>query len=355
MTALHILGLMSGTSLDGLDMALCRFYKENGAWRYEVLASACEDYPAALKNKLSQLPAAGGEELARAHAEYGLYLGQAINRFRKTNSLRIDLVSSHGHTVFHQPENGFTFQLGSGAAIAATCGIDTICDFRTTDVALGGQGAPLVPVGDELLFGDYDYCLNIGGIANISYHENGKRVAFDVCPANIVLNGLSELLGKPYDDCGRFAQAGKTDKKLLEKLDALDYYHTAPPKSIGREWVDAVVFPLLRSSGLSVHDQLRTFTEHIAAQIMRSCIHPVIKKGMLVTGGGAFNTFLVDRLNAGKPELHIAAGKPETVKFKEAIIFAFLGLLRHQHEPNALSSVTGASRNSIGGCIYSGK
>lgn len=354
MKTITVIGLMSGTSLDGLDLALCRFTKENGRWQFVVQAASCMPYPESWTERLKALPLCSGLELAQAHADYGRYLGEAVRQFQAACGLPADLVASHGHTIFHQPASGLTFQLGSGAAVAAACGIRTASDFRTTDVALGGQGAPLVPIGDALLFGDYDYCLNIGGIANISYNENGQRLAFDCCPANMVLNRLSETLGAAYDAGGAFARAGKLNEDVLQQLNALDYYKAAAPKSLGREWVETAVFPLFAASGLNVHDQLRTFTEHIAQQITASCKNAVQGKGLLATGGGAFNGFLIERIRALAPALPVTVPDEQTIKFKEAIIFGFLGALRTEGEINCLRSVTGASRNSIGGALYEG-
>lgn len=357
MSTINILGMMSGTSLDGLDLALCRFRNENGQWRYEVADAACIGYPEEWIKRLQALPGGTALELAAAHAEYGHYLGTEARKFLDRSGEKAGLIASHGHTIFHQPGRSLTFQLGSGAAIAAAAGTDTVCDFRTTDVARHGQGAPLVPIGDELLFSDYDYCLNIGGIANISYPSSGRRLAYDVCPANMVLNHLSNLLGMAYDDGGAVARSGKLHHDLLRRLNELDYYQAAAPKSLGREWVEEQVFPLLEKTGLPPADLLCTFTEHVAYQVVRSCELPVKRKGMLATGGGAFNSFLIERINAMKPELDIRVTDElrETIKFKEAIIFAFLGLLRMTGEFNSLSSVTGANRNSCGGGIYSAK
>lgn len=271
-----------------------------------------------------------------------------INQFTKAHNLQAELVASHGHTIFHQPEKAFTFQLGHGASIAAETGITTVADFRSGDVALGGQGAPLVPVGDRLLFNDYNMCLNLGGFANISYEENHKRIAFDICPVNILLNDLAMRLGKQYDAGGALGRTGRVDDKLLSRLNHLDFYREKPPKSLGREWLDTYFIPLLDESTIPVKDKLHTLYEHIAIQIAG-----VSKKNgrILITGGGTFNTFLLERIKE-----HIAVEMvipaDTIINYKEALIFAFLGLLRYLGEINCYASVTGAKRDSSTGVIY---
>lgn len=269
--------------------------------------------------------------------------------FLNRNRLSANYIGSHGHTIFHQPGRGFTSQIGEGAAMAQASGIPVICDFRTGDVARGGQGAPLVPIGDEHLFGDCDYCLNIGGFANISYRQESKRIAFDVCPANIVLNKLAGKLGLPYDDEGRVAASGMLNTELLEKLNSLEYYHLAPPKSLGREWVDTTFSPLLNKS-IPAADLLRTVTEHIAVNISR-CASFKSGETMLVTGGGALNRYLIDRIRS-LSSINIQLPDKQIIDFKEALIFAFLAYLRILERPNSLASVTGAASDSCTGCIY---
>jgi len=338
---------MSGTSLDGLDLALCRFSEENGTFQYEVLKTSTLPYPPEWAQRLQQVENGSAAELGFAHAAYGRYLGERSKEFLQDH--KADLISSHGHTIFHQPERGFTFQLGSGAGIAAAAGVRTVCDFRTTDVALGGQGAPLVPIGDELLFGSYAACLNIGGIANVSYRENDKRVAYDLCAANMVLNALSRKAGKTYDEDGAMARSGTVDAALLEQLNALPYYKKPFPKSLGKEHVLAEVFPLLQRAEISLENLLRTFTEHAAQQIAKS--FEKISGAVLATGGGAHNTFLIERIRA-LSGAQIVVPDRATVDFKEAIVFAFLGWLRVNGKINSLRSVTGAGRDSVGGCVY---
>lgn len=346
----RVAGLMSGTSLDGVDIACCYFREENGQWEYAIVRAETFPYPAEWKARLQQLPMASAMELARAHSDYGRYLGNLVNDFLTQHHLEAELVASHGHTIFHQPHLGFTCQIGDGAAIAAACGIPVISDFRSLDVALGGQGAPLVPLGDQMLFGGYDSCLNIGGFANISFENEGRRIAYDICPANIILNYLSEELGHPYDRDGLLAASGKVNENLLQQLNKTGYYLLPPPKSLGREWVENTILPLLSSYNISGYDKLRTATEHIAIQLSKAIGNTPDQK-VLVTGGGAFNIFMLQRLvNLTTTQLFIPDN--QLVNFKEALVFALLGVLRLRGEPNCLAAVTGAGENACGGAFF---
>ncbi len=343
-----VVGTMSGTSLDGLDLAAVEFTYNAHRWEFTVVAAETIAYTTEWEEKLKSSPTLSGEQLIELHYSYGRFTGQEIKKFLQKHALAPDLIASHGHTVFHQPEKGFTFQLGNGAPIAAETGIPTVADFRTGDVALGGQGAPLVPVGDRMLFADYESCLNLGGFANISFDQYGKRIAFDICPVNFILNDLAQKSGWPYDAGGELGRAGKVNKKLLEQLNQLAFYRQPPPKSLGREWMDDHFMPIMAASGISLNDQLRTAYEHIAMQI--SDASPGTGK-MLVTGGGAFNTFLIERLKYHlKSEIVIPHA--EIIQFKEAIVFAFLGLLRFLGDINCYASVTGARRDSSVGVIF---
>lgn len=345
-----VVGTMSGTSLDGLDLAAVEFRRSKNRWNFSIVAAETKKYSGEWEEKLRTAPKLSGEQLIVLHNVYGQFTGQQINRFIKTRQLLPDLIASHGHTVFHQPEKGFTFQAGNGACIAAETGITTVADFRTSDVALGGQGAPLVPVGDRLLFPEYEACLNLGGFANISFEQNGKRIAFDICPVNFILNDLAQKLIKPYDENGELGRQGAIDNQLLEKLNQLEFYAQNPPKSLGREWVDKNFLPIMEKSNLPVQDQLRTAYEHLALQIAKAA--PASGK-MLVTGGGAFNSFLMERLRQHL-KCEIVIPSSEIINYKEALVFAFLGLLRYLGEINCYASVTGASRDSSSGVIFPG-
>ena len=346
---IDVVGLMSGTSLDGLDLC-CVAFDYDGRWHYRIVQAESVDYPADLRGKLATAQSMTALEYARLHSDYGLYLGAQVKVFVDRYGLKPDLVASHGQTIFHQPGVRFTAQIGSGAGIAAVSGIDTVCDFRTTDVALGGQGAPLVPIGDAVLFGDYDACLNLGGFSNISFAEGEKRLAYDICPVNFVLNRYAGRLGLPYDRDGALARGGHVCAELLAALNALPFYTQRGPKSLGRERVESDVYPLVDSFGLPEADVLATFVEHVAQQVSRQ-----VKGGrVLVTGGGARNGFLVERMQACAPHARYVVPDPLTVDFKEALIFALLGALYVADRPNCLASVTGAVHDNIGGCLYKG-
>ncbi len=370
---INVLGLMSGTSLDGLDLCLVNFKYINGRWQYSIIKAEDEKYPGQLHEKLANAQSMSAEEYACLHTGYGMYLGARVKAFMERNSLegKVDLVASHGQTVFHQPapsfhcggiqSYGWTGQIGCGAGIAAASGVDTVCDFRTSDVAYGGQGAPLVPVGDRNLFPDFDFCLNIGGFSNISFDGGNERTAFDISPVNYVLNHYAGTIGLDYDKDGALARSGKVCMELFNALNDLEYYHRPAPKSLGREWVEENIFPLVESYGLELKDAMATYTEHAAYQVARTVKESAGtiavknadgKMRMLVTGGGAFNNYLVERMAALAPECEFVVPDSLTVCFKEALIFAFLGALYAFNVPSCLASVTGARISNIGGALY---
>lgn len=344
---------MSGTSLDGLDIALCEFSLENEQVQsFKIQEAITIPYTESQKESL-QLMQASALDLVKVDFAFGKLIGESVKAFLVSKKLKVDFVASHGHTVFHQPYLGFTSQIGNGAAVSAASGLPVVSDFRSMDVALGGQGAPLVPIGDLLLFDQYKYCLNLGGIANISVKENGQIYAFDVCPANMPLNVLVNEIGLQYDEDGKLARSGSINHDLLAKLNALDFYAKTPPKSLGKEWVDTVFMPIITSSDCSLEDILATICEHIALQISEVVSESNEISKMLVTGGGAFNTFLIERIIFKlNNRCEVFVPDAQLVGFKEALIFAFLGLLRVQNKPNALQSVTGASNDNIGGALY---
>ncbi|MCB0399329.1 MAG: anhydro-N-acetylmuramic acid kinase, partial [Winogradskyella sp.] len=289
------------------------------------------------------------EELKEIDINYSNYLAKEINNFiNKHKITNIDFVSSHGHTALHQPENGLTYQIGNHQVFAEVLQQKVICDFRVQDVEYGGQGAPLVPIGDRLLFHNYKYCLNLGGFANVSFEKNNERLAFDICPMNIVLNHYVSKLNLEYDDRGRMASTGKVNKDLLAELNQLEFYNQLPPKSLGLEWVKRFVLPLIDSYNLKVEDILRTFIEHIAIQISKVLENQ--STSILITGGGAFNDFLIQRLKE-KTISNIVIPDNEIVEFKEALVFGLLGVLKERNEINCLKSVTGAVRDHSSGKI----
>ncbi len=342
------IGIMSGTSLDGVDLAYCIFVEDNNKWEFQINVAKTVEYSKGWKQKLSNLKKSNAEFFSKVNVEYGHYLGSLVREFINETKIEPDIVASHGHTVFHQPENKLSVQIGDGPAISSYLDCPVVFDFRSLDVALGGQGAPLVPLGDKLLFSDYDFCINIGGFANISFEENNERLAFDICPANIVLNEISQIEGNDFDRNGEMAKLGSINSELLAQLNNLDYYKSAFPKSLGMEWVMKNFKPIVESFNISNFDKLRTLVEHISIQISNSINKNDSK--VLLSGGGTKNSFLVDRISFHtKANLVIPA---ETIiDFKEAMIFAFLGVLCSRNQINCLSSVTGASRDSVCGII----
>ncbi len=345
---MNILGIMSGTSLDGLDLAICSFWESGQKWIYRLHAVETIPYPGEWKRKLQAAPHLSGIDLLNLHQDYGNWIADNVARFIASSGLKVDLIASHGHTIFHQPEAGFTMQAGDPQVIATSTGITTAGDFRKLDVLLGGQGAPLVPVGDHCLFGEYDYCLNLGGFANISYRTEDRRLARDICPVNIILNHLAAELDMPYDRNGFAGRSGNLSETLLKHLNSIDYYHSSGPGSLGREWVEYEFLPIIRDFNLPVTDILRTVYEHISFQISRQ-----IRRGakVLLTGGGAYNQFLVEKIREISRG-NIILPSSDLIDFKEALIFAFLGFLRFHHRINCFASVTGASRDSCCGVIY---
>ncbi len=345
---IKVIGAMSGTSLDGLDIAAVEFNYQNEKWSFEIVEAATISYSKNWLTKLKDAPTLSGEKLMELHSEYGNFTGKRINEFISITGFKPELIASHGHTIFHQPDKGFTLQVGNGAEIAAVTKTTTVADFRTADVALGGQGAPLVPVGDKLLFNDFEYCLNLGGFANVSFEKENKRVAFDNCPVNFALNFFAEKHGLTFDKDGELGKQGKINNELLNRLNSLEYYKQEAPKSLGREWMENEFFPITNSLSISDLDKMRTIYEHIAIQISKIGLG---SGKLLITGGGAFNTFLIERIKH-LSSLQIVILSKKIIDFKEALIFAFLGVLRIQNKTNCFSSVTGASKDSSVGIIF---
>ena len=344
-----VIGLMSGSSLDGLDIAYVNFSHDNKKWFFQIVEAGNVPYTEEWKNMLSEAFNKNEVELKELDIEYGKYLGSITKKFIKKYELDPKLIASHGHTIFHMPEKGYTLQIGNGQEIANETGIMTINDFRTEDVKKGGQGAPLVPIGDKYLFADYPICLNIGGIANLSYDSEDKRIAYDICMANQLLNYLASKLGYDYDNNGNFARQGSVNQELLNILNDNPYYDKEAPKSLGREFFEEYQHKVIDESSLSAKDLLATATEHIAYQIVRATEHLESSK-MLITGGGAKNNYLIERIRKmSKHEIII----PDTmiIDYKEALIFAFLGALKMEGRINVLSSVTGATSDSSSGNI----
>ncbi|HEU4495938.1 MAG TPA: anhydro-N-acetylmuramic acid kinase [Flavobacterium sp.] len=347
----NVVGVMSGTSLDGVDLARIYFKNENKKWLFEIHETAAVPYSRDWISRLEDAVSLPEEELEKLNEDYTLLLGEIISGFIQKDRLgNLDAVCSHGHTVLHQPQNGFTLQIGNLPNIAKLSGQKVVCDFRVQDVALGGQGAPLVPIGDRFLFSDYDYCLNLGGFSNVSFEENGNRIAFDISPVNTVLNFYAGKAGFDYDDRGKMARSGKISESLLRTLNLIEFYARKHPKSLGFEFVKTVILPIIEKHAIPLEDKLRTFVEHIAMQT--SLALPRQRGTLLATGGGAYNDFLMERMRSHLPEIDFRVPDDKTIQYKEALIFGLLGVLKLRNEVNVLASVTGARHDHSSGKIF---
>lgn len=346
-----VIGVMSGTSLDGIDLATVEFNVLDKEWSFKILEKETISYSEDWVNQLKKAITFSDEKLRQLNENYTILLGSIIKEFiTKYNLNDIDAVCSHGHTILHQPQNGLTLQIGNLPNIAKIIGFKVVCDFRAQDVKLGGQGAPLVPIGDRILFSEYDYCLNLGGFSNISFEENNRRIAFDISPVNTVLNYYSNKMGLNYDDKGEISRKGNLDSELLNELNNLEYYSQSFPKSLGFEFVKEIVLPLIEKYSITYHDKMFTFTEHIAIQTAKAL--PSKKGKILVTGGGAYNIFLMERMQFHLPTIELIIPDSELLEYKEALIFALLGVLKLRNEINVLGSVTGAKKDHSSGMIY---
>lgn len=355
MKTFNVIGIMSGSSMDGVDLAFCEIVSDQGQYTFKIKTAETYDYNETWRIRLSQLRKADALAYAKTDVFYGHYLGQLVNQFIQTNGLQADLVASHGHTVFHYPEAFITRQVGDGASLSALCGLPVVSDFRSMDVAKRGEGAPLVAIGDELLFNDYDYCLNLGGFCNISGVYNGKRIAFDIAPANIILNRVARDLDQDFDKDGEIASRGSIHYPLLEQLNRIPFYHQDFPKSLNRDWINHELWQIVKDGErLSPEDKMKTFVDHIGFQIGKSIDQIAGNNGagkkVLVTGGGAFNSVLMDHIKTHSEAEFIVPGD-ELVKFKEALIFALMGVLRVENKVNIKKSYTGAKSDSISGAL----
>ena len=346
----RVIGVMSGTSLDGIDLVDVTFEFED-KWFYTILHSETIKYPENWYQTLKHLVTFSTDHLREIDTDYTEFLAGIIKKFMTKHHIdSVDAICSHGHTAKHEPHKGYTHQIGNLPKLSKILEQTVVCDFRVQDVALGGQGAPLVPIGDQLLFGDYTFCLNLGGFANISFENEGERIAYDICPVNSVLNHYANRLGFEYDSGGTLASQGSVDEGLLKGLNDLDFYSMPFPKSLGIEWVNSEILPKINKMKLPVEDILRTFTEHITDQISE-VLNTIPEASALITGGGAYNSFLIDRLKHKTSNL-LYIPDSNLVEFKEAIIFGFLGVLKLRNEVNCLKSVTGASKNHSSGKIF---
>lgn len=352
----RVIGIMSGSSMDGVDLACCELTEENDNWTFNITSAETIPYDDRWRIRLSHLYKQPAAIFAKTDAFYGRYLGDLVNDFIHRHKIHADFISSHGHTIFHSPNEGYTSQIGHGAYLHAATSLPVISDFRTTDVALGGEGAPLVPIGDQLLFGEYGFCLNLGGFANISANSHGNMHAFDIAPCNIVLNRCARMLDMDYDNKGEQAANGTLNEKLLNALNGINFYTQPWPKSLNREWINSTFWPVAQNYHITPQDKLATLCTHLAQQIAKGINdieqqYKVSNNKLLVTGGGAFNHYLINELKKYATQ-EVVVPEENTVNYKEALIFALLGALRIQNKNNCLQSVTGAERNNIGGAMY---
>lgn len=354
-TTYKAIGVMSGSSLDGLDIVYAQFKKINEKWSFKILSEAL--YP--LEKFEEQLHSARKLPLEKLNAldiSFGKFIGNCIQDFRIKNHLKvIDIIASHGHTVYHFPEKGITKQIGCKQAIFEQTNIPCLNNLRQKDIDFGGNGAPIVPIGDWHLFSEYKYCLNIGGIANISIKTANKILAFDICTANQVLNYLASSKNKKYDKGGQMAKQGKLNQNLLKALNSIPFYLQKLPKSLDNAFrLESIA--ILNQYAISIEDKLYTYCHHIAYQITECLSIESKTETMLVTGGGAFNHFLCTIIaNYLKPlNINIKIPNKQLVENKEAMVMAFMGVLFLRKEVNCLASATGAKQDSICGEIYLG-
>jgi anhydro-N-acetylmuramic acid kinase len=356
-----VIGLMSGSSMDGLDIAFCTIEETGGQWVYSIDHATCAHFPELWKMQLKNITTADVPTFMKMHTAFGAWMGEQVNTFIDQNNLhhKVHLIASHGHTAFHFPEDKTSVQIGCGAALAATTGITVVSDLRAMDVALGGNGAPIVPIAEKLLFPNHQLFLNLGGICNISYRDNDTYIAYDVCPANRVLNELVASLQKPFDEDGIEASKGNILQEVLAQLNALDYYQKTYPKSLANEMGVEIILPILQNASGVVQDKLRTMVEHIAVQIANQIqkLHTTNTFiEIMITGGGGFNLFLLKIIQEKLSPLGVTIHTPEknVIDYKESLAMALIGVLRWREEDNVLASVTGANRNSIGGALWMG-
>jgi len=347
MGKIEVIGVMSGTSLDGLDLCHVIFNLDNLS-DFKIANSTTISYPKKILEKLNNIVEKNIDQIHKIDIDYGTFIGEAINDFISSFNLNdIDLISSHGHTVFHQPDIGKTLQIGNGMIINKITGIKTVNNFREQDVKLGGQGAPLVPIGDKLLFKKYKYCLNLGGFVNISIKKSNKIFAYDICPLNTVLNFYSKKIGHEYDYNGNFSNTGMINNNLFNELNELSFYFEKHPKSLGIEFVLELIFPIIDKYKLSEIDVLATYIKHAAFQISKNISD---NEKVLISGGGSFNNTLIKTLkNYG---INISMPNKLIINYKESLIFALLGYLRLNNKTNCLKSVTGAVRDHSSGDIH---
>lgn len=365
---MKVIGLMSGSSLDGLDIAFAEFQISGDAIDFELIKAETVEFTEQWQRRLRNLPKVDALSFAKTHTYFGHLLGNMVNDFIKKHQIEVDFIASHGHTIFHYPDNRMTIQIGDGAAIAAITGLPVVNNFRTHDIAIDGEGTPVAPIADKYLFAGYDFYLNIGGIANISCDIDGRFVAFDIGAANQIFNPLANLMHLPYDDGGNIAKSGKVNEAILSQINEMSYFHQSYPKSLDNTWLQQNILPTYLIAEDTIANKLRTACEQLAQQTAFS-IQQIIKNENLTlpisekpfkifaTGGGAFNTFLMKRIEAVCNQYFptkVVVASPEIVEYKEALLMALMGVLRVHNKVNVMRSVTGAKLDTIGGAIWQG-
>ena len=340
---------MSGTSLDGLDIVYVNF-KHDKSWKYEIINSKTYKYEKKWNSLLQNISKEKIKSVTKIDTDYTKLLSKYIIKFINEFSIKdIDFISSHGHTALHQPSRSLTYQIGNLPILAKYIKQKVVCDFRVQDVELGGQGAPLVPVGEQYLFSEYNMLINLGGFANITKRIKKDITAYDICPLNIVFNHLARIIELKYDDGGYIASTGDMNQDLYNNLQSLDYYKQDPPKSLGIEWVNDQIYPILKDfKDVPIEDLMNTFSNHFAFQIVKNIGD---QDKVLITGGGAYNEYLIGKIK-NLTNSKITIPDPKIIEYKEALIFSFLGLLRFLEINNCYSSVTGAKKDHCSGKIY---
>ena len=359
---MYVVGIMSGSSLDGLDIALCRFEQDelSGKLSFDLLNTAAIPFEETMMKRLGEGASLGVRSLKKLEVDLSRYIAESVNQFLDAGAHTADYISCHGHTILHVPEDGYTVQIGQGAIISELTGLPCICDLRSSDMAVGGQGAPVAPIVEQILFSNFDFYINLGGIANVSYHSNQEVISWDSVPCNQILNHYASQKDLPYDDGGSLAGTGRVDRGLKEAWMSLPYFEKPYPKSMDNTWVRKQFLERSRSFDVTVEDALATMVDVCVSQIRRDIKDHVGATGgqhlrkCLITGGGAHNTFLVSQLSEALTHEEIEVIKPEDdiVDYKEAILMALMGFLRIEGKSNTISSVTGARTNTIGGAVY---
>ena len=348
----NVIGIMSGTSCDGLDIAHCLFYKKNNYWIFELINCIDIPYPKQIKDRLLNCSHLDALSLKILDLDLGEFFKNEISKFIQSSESKFDLISSHGHTVFHDPKKKLTYQIGNPFIIYSSIRIPVVFNFRELDVIMSGEGAPLVPYGDKKLFNEFDYCINIGGILNISKLYEKKLIGYDICPGNIILNKFSRKLRKEYDIDGRLSSSGNFNSTLFKVLNEIDYYKGEIPKSLDISYIEKIYYPLF--TDIDPKDILHTYVNHIAYQINNAIQKK--KSRVLLTGGGAFNAHILKKISYyNKHDHKFIVPNKDIIIFKEAIIFAFLGFLKLLKKKNISKSVTGSNFSSSSGLIIDNK